>query len=142
MHALKRKRRSRKLQRTAPVEEKFLPLTKGARQSVSDSIVAAYSGDSLASKQEAGEDFWVDPQQLEDEVATRRAAERRKKQYARKKDVYKTDKLKEEITSPYKNNVITYIVLGVGVAAALFAAFPGLLENAGNVGGSQFPDTL
>ena len=48
--------------------------------------------------------------------------------------------LKQEIVSPYKNNVIGYVVLGIGAIAVFFAQFPELLEN--NVALIQFPDSL
>eukprot|EP00308_Calcidiscus_leptoporus_P000161 CAMPEP_0119354124 /NCGR_PEP_ID=MMETSP1334-20130426/3179_1 /TAXON_ID=127549 /ORGANISM="Calcidiscus leptoporus, Strain RCC1130" /LENGTH=230 /DNA_ID=CAMNT_0007367593 /DNA_START=59 /DNA_END=751 /DNA_ORIENTATION=- len=140
VHELKRKRRSRKIRKIDPVEEKFIPLVEGARQSVSESIVAAYSGDTLSSKQEAGEDFWIDPSLLEGEVQRRRAAESRRKLYQRKQSVYKTDKLKEELASPYKNNVIGYIVVGIGLAATLLSFFPELLELTDIE--PTFPETL
>uniref|UniRef100_A0A7S0Q3Q1 Transmembrane protein n=1 Tax=Coccolithus braarudii TaxID=221442 RepID=A0A7S0Q3Q1_9EUKA len=139
-HNLKRKRRSRKIRKIDPVEEKFIPLVEGARQSVSESIVAAYSGDSLESKQKAGEDFWIDPALLEDEVQKRRAAESSRKMYQRKKTGYKTERLKEELVSPYKNNAIGFIVVGIGLAATVLSFFPELLELTDVE--PNFPDTL
>jgi len=140
VNSLRRKRRSRKIRRAEPKEDKLLPLVPGARQSVSESIIAAYSGDTLESKQTAGEDYWVDASSLQEEVRAKRRASLRKKAYARDKTNYKAEKLKEELASPYKNNVISYIVVGVGVVAVLFAAFPGLLEYPS--GTPLFPDQL
>ena len=51
-------------------------------------------------------------------------------------------RLKKEIVAPYKNNVIVYITVGIGIAAVVFAAFPGLLELNEPPSIASFPDTL
>lgn len=77
---LKRKRRSRKI-RTKEIDEgKFVPLVPGARQSTSESIIAAYNSDDNAVKQTQGEDYWVDPSLLQAELeAKKQVSERSKK---------------------------------------------------------------
>ena len=41
-----------------------MPLVKGARATTEESILNAYSGDSIDVKREQGEDYWVDPSLL------------------------------------------------------------------------------
>mmetsp|Transcript_22922 Transcript_22922/g.50138 ORF Transcript_22922/g.50138 Transcript_22922/m.50138 type:complete len:219 (-) Transcript_22922:375-1031(-) len=139
VHSLKRKRRSRKIRTAEAPEEKFVPLVNGARQSVSESIISAYAGESIVQKREAGEDFWLDPELLQDDVAKRRKEESRRKQYKRKGG-YAEEKLKQELVSPYKNNTIGLIVVGIAFFAVLLSFFPELLEIT-NVE-PQFPETL
>lgn len=141
IHPLKRKRRSRKIRRAEPKSDKLLPLVPGARQTESEAIIAAYAGDSLSAKQEAGEDYWMDPALLEEEQKRKREAESRRKQFKRKQQNYAEDKLKEELVSPYKQNVIGYIVVAIGVAAVIFSFFPDLLEQEAIIA-PKFPDTL
>lgn len=143
LHALKRKRRSRKIRKPEPVAEEMLPLVQGARQTVGEALVAAYAGDTIVEKQKAGEDYWLDPATLAREVESQRAAKSRLKRYQRKeaKDAFKTQKLKEEIAAPYKNNLIGLAVLAVGAAAVVFSFFPDLLELP-DIADPKFPDVL
>jgi len=138
--SLKRKLRTRKADIADPVEEKFVPLVPGARTATSESILSAYAGDSLAAKQEAGEDFWVDPQLLQKEVARTRAQQARTKLFKRREKVYSPDKLKSEISSPYRNNAIGYVVLTIAVVVTGLSFFPELLEL--NSATPTFPDAL
>lgn len=144
VHQLKRKRRSRKIRTAQPVEDKLMPLVPGARQSISDTIIAAYSGDTLETKQRAGEDYWVDPAQAMLDSKARRQAKTRLKRYKRSefsKDAFKSEKLKDEISAPYKNNIIGYTVLAFGAAAVVFNFFPSLLELP-DLAANKFPDVL
>ena len=125
---LKRERRSRKI-RVAPVkEDKFVPLVREARGTTADAIVAAYTGEDTELKREQGEDFWVDPQLLQEEVAAKEKALERRKKFKTNEQAFGEQRLKEEIVAPYKGNVIGAITIGIGVIAAVFAAFPSLLE--------------
>lgn len=143
VNSLKRKRRSRKVRVAGEsTGKKFVPLVAGARPSTDESILAAFSGDTLASKREQGEDYYVDPLLLQDEIEREAQISERRKSLKLKKDAYKTDKLKQELAAPYKNNVIGAIVIGVGVMAVFFAAFPGLLEENLAPSIASFPDQL
>ena len=140
---LKRKRRSRKVRvMTGGRADKFVPLVPGARQSTEEAIMASYAGDSLQGRQEQGEDFWVDPELLKEQNERRRESEARRKQFKRREKAFGEEKLRREIAAPYKNNVIGAIVLGVGLVAALFATFPGLLENNVATSVASFPSEL
>ena len=129
VNALKRKRRSRKIRTYEVPEDKLLPLVAGAKVSVKESIMAAYAGDKLADRQRAGEDYYVDPALLQKEVAQKRAAASRRKLFKRRETAYAPEKLRKEITAPYRNNVISYIVVGIAIAGVTFALFPELLEE-------------
>jgi hypothetical protein len=144
VHQLKRKRRSRKIRTAEPVEDKLMPLVPGARQSVAETIIAAYSGDTLETKQRAGEDYWVDPAEAMLASQAKRRAQTRLKRYQRKElkeDAFKSDKLKKEISAPYKNNIIGYLVLAFGIAAVIFNFFPSLLELP-DLAATKFPEVL
>mmetsp|Transcript_9543 Transcript_9543/g.30642 ORF Transcript_9543/g.30642 Transcript_9543/m.30642 type:complete len:244 (+) Transcript_9543:34-765(+) len=144
VHQLKRKRRSRKIRTAEPVEDKLMPLVPGARQSVTETIIAAYSGDTLETKQRAGEDYWVDPAEAMLESQAQRRDKTRLKRYRRKEskeEAFKSDKLKSEISAPYKNNIIGYLVLAFGAAAVFFNFFPSLLELP-DLAANKFPEVL
>ncbi|KOO20856.1 hypothetical protein Ctob_000122 [Chrysochromulina tobinii] len=141
--SLKRTRRSRKLR--TPSERgdtKYVPLVAGARASTDEAILAAFNGDTLDAKREQGEDYYVDPLLLKDEIDRENAAGERRSKYKLKKDAYAPDKLKQELVAPYKNNVIGFIVIGIGVIAIVFAAFPSLLEENLASSVASFPDSL
>uniref|UniRef100_A0A7S3B977 Transmembrane protein n=1 Tax=Haptolina ericina TaxID=156174 RepID=A0A7S3B977_9EUKA len=143
INSLKRKRRSRKVRvADGGAAEKFVPLVKGARSSVDEAILASFSGDTLSQRQESGEDFWVDPTLYKAEVDRTRQAESRRKQWKRKQDAFGEARLRDEIAAPYKNNIIGYVVVGIGLVAVVFSLFPQLLDNDVSVGGSTFPATL
>lgn len=136
----KLKLRSRRAGIAEPVEEKFIPLVPGARGGTAESIVAAYAGETLAAKQEAGEDFWIDPDEVQKDVARTRASQARTKLFKRREKVYSPDKLKSEISAPYRNNAIGYVVLAVAVVVTGLSFFPELLEL--NRAAPTFPDAL
>lgn len=83
VHGLRRKRRSRKIRTAEPSADKLLPIVPGARQTVEESIISAYVGDTLGKQQEAGEDYWVDPLLLKEENEAKRMMEARRKAYKR-----------------------------------------------------------
>jgi hypothetical protein len=142
--SLRRKRRSRKLRIAGADEDGFVPLVKGARATTDDSIVAASqaSGESLDVQRERGEDYWVDPALLQAEFDEKERVKSRRARFKRKEKAFAEAKLREEIVAPYKNNVIGTIVLGIGVAAVVFAAFPNLLELNEPSSIASFPDSL
>ena len=142
VNPLRRTRRSRKIR--APTEEsgKFVPLVPGARTTDEEAIVSAYQDDLGVQKQEAGDDFWVDPVLANEELERERATQKRVAKFAKKKNAFKQAKLKEEIVAPYKANVIVYLVVGIGVIGTLFAVFPQLLETPTLNMGGTFPGEL
>ena len=136
--SLRRTRRSRKVRVTSPKDDKFVPIVRGARPTTEESILTAYNkgeAETLDVQREQGEDYWVDPALLAQEVKAREVTEKRRKKIS----ASTTAKLRQEISAPYKNNVIGGIVIGVGVIAVLFALFPELLESNST---PSFPDTL
>jgi len=139
--SLKRTRRSRKVRVASDTRQKYVPLVLGARATTDESILAAASGPKEA-RREQGEDYYVDPALLREELEREAAAEERRKSFKLKKDMFGQEKLRAEIAAPYKNNLIGIIVVSIGVIAVLFAFFPELLEN--NVANSiaSFPDSL
>jgi len=139
---LRRERRSRKIRTAGPKDDKFVPLVKGARPTQSEAILNAYTGETLDVKREQGEDYWVDPIALQEEMDAREAVQERRKQFKLREKSFGEGRLREEITAPYKNNVIGLIVVGIGVAAVFFAAFPDLLELNEPPSIASFPDTL
>ena len=52
-----------------------MPLVPGARATTEESILNAYTGDTIEAKREQGEDYWVDP----DLVQTEQSREAKKK---------------------------------------------------------------
>jgi len=142
INPLKRKRRSRKVRLVKRKEENFVPLVRGAKQSLPESIISAYASDSLEAKQGAGQDYWVDPKLMQEEVINEKAQKARVRAFRKKPNSFQNEKLKQEMSAPYKNNIIGLIVLGVGFVAVVFAAFPGLLEYNIDLPFASFPDTL
>jgi len=100
-------------------------------------------GDSRVTRRcRAAPGAWQDPELYKEEMERKRAAESRRKSFKRRENTYAEDKLRNEIAAPYKNNLIVYIVVGVGLAAVLFSFFPGLLENNVATSIASFPDEL
>ena len=139
INSLKRKRRSRKVRQVGGDSgERFVPLVAGARPTTADSIMASYAGASLSEKREQGEDYWVDPVLLQEEIA----AESRRKKFKRREREMPAEKLREELVAPYTNNVIGFLVVGIGFLAVLFSLFPQLLENDLANSVASFPSQL
>lgn len=142
VNPLKRKRRSRKVRETKTNDDKFIPLVPGARTSTAESILNAYTGDTIYEKREAGEDYWVDPALLLSEQERKEQEETRRKQLRLRERPFEEEKLRTEISAPYKNNYIGAIVLGVGAVAFFFYYFPNLLESPVIDGVATFPGEL
>jgi hypothetical protein len=143
VNPLKRKRRSRKIRTTTVKEEKFVPLIPGAKQTTDESILKAYLvPDELDGQQKAGEDYYVDPRQIAAEMEEKRKVEARVKKFKKKKDAYSTDKLKQEIVAPYKQNLTLGIIIAFGALAGLYAMMPQLFETVNIAGIASFPDAL
>lgn len=139
---LKRERRSRKIRAPVIQDEKFVPLVPGARQSQEEVILNAYNGETLDVKREQGEDFWVDPELVQEQVRNKEKKARRLEKFKTSEESFGQERLKKEIAAPYKNNVIGVIVVGVGVVSVLFALFPGLLELSEPPSIASFPLNL
>ena len=140
--SLKRVRRSRKIRRESAEQTDFVPLVPGARATTEESILNAYTGDTIEAKREQGEDYWVDP----DLVQTEQSREAKKKtireEFVNNKDNYSEQKLKQEIVAPYKNNLIGVVTVSIGVAAVIFSMFPSLLELNAPLSIASFPESL
>ena len=141
INPLKRKRRSRRVRKVDIKQDKLRPLVPGASTDPQEQILRAYVGEQLDKKQEAGEDYWIDPESLAQQLSNKRNAESRRKRQLRRTDAYKEDKLKQEIAAPYKNNLIGYAVVLVGFAAVVFSVFPNLLDTPVSIE-PKFPDQL
>jgi len=139
---LKRTRRSRKVRVTGPTDDQFVPLVKGARPSQDEAILAAYNGDTLDVKREQGEDYWVDPKLLEHEIKAKEETNKRREEFKLREKPFVEDRLKKEIAAPYKNNLISVIVVGIGIISCVFAAFPSLLELNAPASIASFPSEL
>lgn len=139
---LKRERRSRKIRRATPKEDTFVPLVPGARATQEEAILNSYTGETIDVKREQGEDYWVDPVLVQEQVKSKEAVRARTKQFKTREDAFGEQRLKQEMAAPYKNNLIGLIVVGIGVVSAVFAAFPGLLELNEPPSIASFPDTL
>lgn len=143
VNSLRRKRRSRKLRVVgADAGNKYVPIVPGARATQDESIMNAFSGETLSAKREQGEDYWVDPTLLKSEIEQKEERERRRASFKLKGKTFDETKLRQEMVAPYKNNVIGTIVVGVGVVAVIFALFPSLLENDVATSIASFPETL
>ena len=95
--SLKRTRRSRKVRVGESAGAKYVPLVKGARASTDESILAAFSADDLSAKREQGEDYYVDPQLLKDELQREAEVAARRSKFKLKEKAYAADKLKQEL---------------------------------------------
>lgn len=139
---LRRERRSRKIRKAGPKDDKFVPLVPGARSTQSEAILNAYNGKTLDVKREQGEDYWVDPELLQNEIQAKELVRARRKEFKQREKVFGEDRLRQEIAAPYKNNLIGAIVVGIGVVGVVFANFPGLLELNEPSSIASFPSEL
>ena len=138
---LKRKRRSRRLRKVEISDDKFVPLVKGARETTSDAILKAYQVPTELDKQQrAGEDYYLDPRAMLGKVESQRKAKDVARKFKKTEGMFSADKLKEEIVAPYKNQVIVYVVIGIGLLAAVYAMMPELFELPSLL--AAFPDDL
>jgi hypothetical protein len=76
-------------------------------------------------RKEAGEDFWIDPKELEKEKLRQQAIANRK---AMEGEISK-EKLMTEVVAPYKQNWIGVMSVVVVILAAIVTNFPEVLEN-------------
>ncbi|CAB9508704.1 expressed unknown protein [Seminavis robusta] len=76
-------------------------------------------------RKEAGEDFWIDPEDLRREKERERAISNRK---AMEGEMSK-EKLISEVVAPYKQNWIGIMSMVIVVLAAIVTNFPEVLEN-------------
>eukprot|EP00980_Cylindrotheca_fusiformis_P014452 scaffold3857_cov127-Cylindrotheca_fusiformis.AAC.9 len=74
---------------------------------------------------EAGEDYWIDPQDLEKERAREEAIKNRK---SLEGEVPK-EKLMSEVTAPYKQNWIGYFSVFIAILSVIVIKFPELLDQ-------------
>jgi len=138
---LKRKRRSRRLRKAEVSDDKFVPLVKGARETTSESILKAYQVPTeLDQQQRAGEDYYLDPRAMLGKVESERNAKAVVKKFKKTQGMFSADKLKQEIVAPYKNQVIVYVVVGIGLIGVAYAAMPDLFEMPSLL--AAFPDDL
>lgn len=145
--SLRRTRRSRKIRRVAQDEKTFVPIVKGARPTTDEAILTAYNMEgegegATQAQRQRGEDYWVDPKQVQREFDKK--AETERKVAARKKDenAFKEDRLKAEIVAPYKSGTIVKIVAVIGALGVAVALFPNLLELSEPGSIASFPAEL
>lgn len=140
--SLKRVRRSRKIRRESAEQTDFVPLVPGARATTEESILNAYTGETMEAKREQGEDYWVDPDAVQTEQSREARMKKVRDEFVKNKDNYSEEKLKQEIAAPYKNNLIGVVTVSIGVAAVVFSMFPNLLELNEPLSIASFPETL
>ena len=76
-------------------------------------------------QKEAGEDFWIDPEDLEKEKQRQLAIANRKSMEGE----MSKEKLMTEVTAPYKQNWIGFFSVVIVVLAFIVTNFPEALEN-------------
>ena len=76
-------------------------------------------------RKEAGEDFWIDPQDLEREQLRQQAIANRR---AMEGEMSK-EKLMTEVVAPYKQNWIGIMSVVIVILATIVTNFPEVLEN-------------
>lgn len=92
-----------------------------------------------AVRRDAGEDYWIDPKDLERERRRKEEQEKQRAAFLSRKgdEVMPQEKLMTEVKAPYRQNWIGYFSLMVAVLSIIVSQFPELLEPAPT---TQFPD--
>ena len=90
-------------------------------------------------RRDSGEDYWIDPKDLEREQRRKKEQEKQRAAFlARKGDeVMPQEKLMTEVKAPYQQNWIGYFSLMVAVLSIIVSQFPELLEPTPTI---RFPD--
>lgn len=90
-------------------------------------------------RRDMGEDYWIDPEDLEREQRRKEEEEKRLERLAKnpKGEAMPQEKLMTEVKAPYRQNWIGYFSLIVAVLSIIVAQFPELLEPAPTI---RFPD--
>lgn len=106
VNQLRRKRRSRKVRVASDGSgEKFVPLVAGARPSEAESILRSFAGEDLQESQRQGEDYWIDPELLQESNQAEAQRESRRDSMMRREanaTQIAPERLREEIVAPYK----------------------------------------
>ncbi len=90
-------------------------------------------------RRDSGEDYWIDPKDLEREQLRKQEQEKQRAAFlARKGDeVMPQEKLMTEVKAPYQQNWIGYFSLMVALLSIIVSQFPELLEPTPTI---RFPD--
>lgn len=93
-------------------------------------------------RRDMGEDYWIDPADLEKERRRLEAQTAARSRGSPDSDgggdaIMSQEKLMTEVTAPYRQNWIGYFSLGVAVLSIIVSQFPELLEPAPI---TRFPD--
>lgn len=137
----KRQRRNNRRQNTGRIGSILLP-NKDSDMVTLSSSDQEYRPLVSSIRRESGEDYWIDPKDLEKEQ--RKIEEQRQQQeLARsargKKNIISSEKLMTEVKAPYRQNWIGYFSLVVAILSIIVVQFPELLEPAPTM---KFPADL
>lgn len=90
-------------------------------------------------RRDTGEDYWIDPEDLEREQLRKEEQEKQRESFLLRKgdEVMPAEKLMTEVKAPYRQNWIGYFSLIVAVLSIIVSQFPELLEPAPTI---RFPD--
>lgn len=89
-------------------------------------------------RRDRGEDYWIDPEDLEREQRRKEEQERQRVAFENRSDKSMSqEKLMTEVKAPYRQNWIGYFSLVVAILSIIVSQFPELLEPAPT---TQFPD--
>ena len=90
-------------------------------------------------RRDTGEDYWIDPKDLEREQRRKEELKKQRAAYLEGKgeQAMSEEKLMTEVKAPYRQNWIGYFSLMVAILSIIVSQFPELLEPAPTI---QFPD--
>jgi hypothetical protein len=85
-----------------------------------------------------GEDYWIDPDDLERERRREEQQLRQQRSRPPRKDAIPKEKLWDEVKAPYQQNWIGYFSVVVAILSVIVLKFPELLDTPT----IQFPENL
>lgn len=90
-------------------------------------------------RRDTGEDYWIDPKDLEKEQRRKEELEKQRAAFLEGKgeQAMPEEKLMTEVKAPYRQNWIGYFSLMVAILSIIVSQFPELLEPAPTI---RFPD--
>jgi hypothetical protein len=84
-------------------------------------------------RRDLGEDYWIDPADLEmertKEEERQRLLRQRRSRSERNPDVIPTEKLWSEVKAPYRQNWIGYFSVVIAILSVIVLKFPELLDT-------------
>lgn len=134
-----RNRRNRHGESSSAGMGRILPGIASNKNENSDTREQEYRPLVASVRRDSGEDYWIDPKDLEREQRRKKEQEKQRAAFlARKGDeVMPQEKLMTEVKAPYQQNWIGYFSLMVAVLSIIVSQFPELLEPTPTI---RFPD--